>query len=312
MSRNSAHHEGRSGRFLSRSYFLIGPIIGAALMVMLTVSNFGSLPEQIIVSLLATILVNQFEIRYDGYQKSELESAIRRVPQMTPILVDIAERVSDLQRVYADSPLLTEALSRMERVFDEFGQLRDGIIVRGPADYQDLMKGARASARSLLAITNITGTAEAGNPTWWREGPGREYWDSNMKALARGVEVSRIFIYDSEISPGLNEVLNEQAKGGANIWTVPKSKLHDPSLLQNCAIFDEKIAWISDVNAYGEISKNILYVGQRRVRELREAYALCKSHADSFSPENNSSTTRQDVPTTQECDQSQGKSTPTN
>ncbi len=152
-------------------------------MVMLTVSNFGSLPEQIIVSLLATILVNQFEIRYDGYQKSELESAIRRVPQMTPILVDIAERVSDLQRVYADSPLLTEALSRMERVFDEFGQLRDGIIVRGPADYQDLMKGARASARSLLAITNITGTAEAGNPTWWREGPGREYWDSNMKAL---------------------------------------------------------------------------------------------------------------------------------
>ncbi|WP_162625345.1 hypothetical protein [Mycolicibacterium llatzerense] len=256
--------------------------------------------------------MNQFEIRYDGYQKSELESAIRRVPQMTPILVDIAERVSDLQRVYADSPLLTEALSRMERVFDEFGQLRDGIIVRGPADYQDLMKGARASARSLLAITNITGTAEAGNPTWWREGPGREYWDSNMKALARGVEVSRIFIYDSEISPGLNEVLNEQAKGGANIWTVPKSKLHDPSLLQNCAIFDEKIAWISDVNAYGEISKNILYVGQRRVRELREAYALCKSHADSFSPENNSSTTRQDVPTTQECDQSQGKSTPTN
>lgn len=275
-------NRGSASRMYSRAFFWLSPMIGAIVGLALAAANLGTAAEQIIITLLIAFFGIQLEMRYDAYKRSELQDALRQVPSLSPALVDIAERIGDLHRQYPDSPLVDESLARLEELFDDIGKLRDGMIVRGATDYQDLISAARAASASIVGVTNITGTGQAGNAAWWLEGPGREYWEANKSALSRDVRVSRVFVHDGAISDELKKVCNDQVEAGVSVWTIAKNKVWDPNLLQNFAVFDDRSAWLSDVNAHGEISANIFHVGSRRVGELRKYYALCKGHAESF------------------------------
>ncbi len=92
--------------------------------------------------------------------------------------------------------------------------------------------------RRMRAVTNI---AEFG-PEWWESPVGGAYWEANLQALARGVEIIRVFIATDRTDPGLLTILAEQRTAGVDVLVLDRAAVPE-ELHVNLVVWDESYAW---------------------------------------------------------------------
>jgi hypothetical protein len=247
---------------------LIGIVLSVALSVALDLTNAASGVE----SLLAALAGSTLALMLDSLVRAERRFQLRRVLDAAPWFGDavypLAESSHEIQRLYPHSAIIAETRHRFERLREDLAELSRGRIERDGTDYHYLLEPSLHVRHRIEAVTNLV--PENGRLAWWEGDDGRQYWRTNLDALARGVRITRIFTYQ-EMTPELERIIAEQRAAGVEAIAIPRE--HVPESLQmNFVIWDDGQAWEARLNARGAIVANIYTVNQHDLARLRTAF----------------------------------------
>lgn len=153
-----------------------------------------------------------------------------------------------------------------------------GQIVRGGTDLRDLISQTRACAAHIRATTTITTAAIQSGQSWWDAPGAQAYLEENKLAIARGVEIHRIFIVDV-FDEATQEFIRSQAELGVRASWALASSLAVP-YRTNVLVWDGKIGWKSLMATTGEVSENWLYTSEGDIRRLLAVYEACRENAN--------------------------------
>ena len=127
---------------------------------------------------------------------------------------------------------LERALSDLREHLDYF---QAGKARIDPTDAIHYAKVLVAGARDRFLATSYVH-----NDQWWNTTQGKEYQVGNCEAVARGVEVRRVFILESDSDPGLGDLIEAQVECGIEIRSVLRSTLRRAGVeVRDVVVVDE-------------------------------------------------------------------------
>jgi len=152
------------------------------------------------------------------------------------------------------------------KVFDEAYECHPGlgdICRKNFSDNQELFKEMVIRAQNkeykinnkeiienaLLLVNNankkILATSYVDDDKWWRGDSGRKYLEANEKAVKRGVEIERVFIFPNKNSfESSKDILNEHCKTGAHTKYINIKDVQGSEFNNDVIIIDDKFAGI--------------------------------------------------------------------
>lgn len=256
---------------------LVGIALSASLSAVLDLTNLATGVESLLAGLIGTAISLQVDALARAERRFELRGLVRGDPWLAAALTPIVEGTRQAVEAYPDTRIAAEARRRYERFRAETDQLRAGRIVRPDQDFQDLFGATGTATHRLEAVTNVMPRA-SGELSWWNSDAGRHHWRLNLDALARGVQITRIFIF-TELTPELRALVDRQRQAGVRVGLLPSATV-SRSLHVNAVLFDGTSAWEARMSAHGEISENVFTVNAGDLERLRDTFATCLSLAD--------------------------------
>ncbi|MFC7549214.1 hypothetical protein [Plantactinospora sp. GCM10030261] len=255
---------------------VVGILLSIALSIALDLSGAASGVESLLAGLMGTTISLLIDSIARAERRFHLRALVQGPPWLPTSVTSIAEGARAAVETYPGTPVAAEARRRCELLVAEMDQVRAGRIIRPGADSQDLFAGTRAVVSRLDAVTNVLPRA-SGELSWWRSGTGRDYWKTNLAALARGAEINRIFLF-AAMTDELRSLLDEQRDAGVRVFLLERGPA-TTELHVNLAIWDSAQAWESRFGADGEIRENRFTVNHADLRRLRDAFGTCLSLA---------------------------------
>lgn len=195
------------------STLVIGLVISGALAIIpaIVTSSSGSLSLLVgLVGISITLLVElitRVERRDDLMHRAfGVIDAFDRAPTIAPDLeaaVMGAAAIVESQNV----SFIEEAVQRAVALFrQEIDDLRRGEykVQTGSAA---LLTSQTRIAKSDIKATSVVTVDEA----WWNSFAGEEYWTENVRALERGINISRVYIFEGPPSARMMSIMRKQA-----------------------------------------------------------------------------------------------------
>ncbi|GAB3425270.1 hypothetical protein [Flindersiella endophytica] len=149
------------------------------------------------------------------------------------------------ERRFRDSPIDVVCRNTFARVASDVAQLSEGHI-KLPAHEKGFAIEVCGQMRHHLRALTI----ETVRPHFWLTPVGRQYFDAQREAVARGVRIDRVIVYE-DWHPELDAIANEQRSVGIHVYRV-KASLLTSDLQVNTGIWDEVCGFETEVNAGGE------------------------------------------------------------
>ncbi|MGW9195163.1 hypothetical protein [Micromonospora chersina] len=251
---------------------LVGVSLSVLLSVTLDLTNAATGVE----SLLAGLMGITISLVLDSLARAERRFHLRTLLDGPPWLVRATPQVAGALREAAERHAGTRVAAEAQRRFEEFRrqaeQLAAGRIVRPGDDDEDLVGATRDCAREMFGLTNVMPRV-SGELSWWRGDVGRRYWEANVAALARGVRITRVFVY-ATLSPDLSALVEAQRRAGVRVGLLPIGAV-SPHLHVNLAVWDGSSCWEGKMTAHGEISENEFSVHPADVERLTRVFRTC-------------------------------------
>lgn len=251
---------------------LVGISLSILLSVTLDLTNAATGVE----SLLAGLMGITISLVLDSLARAERRFHLRTLLDGPPWLVRATPQVAGALREAAERHAGTRVAAEAQRRFEEFRrqaeQLAAGRIIRPGDDDEDLVGATRDCAREMFGLTNVMPRV-SGELSWWRGDVGRRYWEANVAALARGVRITRVFVY-ATLSPELSELVEAQRRAGVRVGLLPIGAV-SPHLHVNLAVWDGSSCWEGRMTAHGEISENEFSVHPADVERLTRVFRSC-------------------------------------
>ncbi|MET7962837.1 hypothetical protein [Micromonospora zamorensis] len=255
---------------------LVGITLSITLSIALDLSNAASGVE----SLLAGLMGITISLLVDSLARAERRFHLRTLLDGPPWLVrtttELAGAMRDAAEQHAGTRVAVEAQRRYEQFRLEAEQLAEGRIIRRGDEDEDLIGATRTCVQRLDALTNVMPRA-SGELSWWRSEIGRRYWDTNVEALQRGVQITRVFVY-ARLSDELSALVEKQRAAGARVGLLPYGVV-SPQLHVNLALWDGSSCWEAHMTAHGEIGENQFSVNRTDVNRLTRVFDLCANAA---------------------------------
>ncbi|NES15013.1 MULTISPECIES: hypothetical protein [Micromonospora] len=255
---------------------LIGITLSIFLSVTLDLTNAATGVE----SLLAGLMGITISLLVDSLARAERRFHLRTLLDGPPWLVratpQLAAAIREAAERHAGTRVAVEAQHRYEEFRLEAEQLAAGRVIRRGDDDEDLVGATRDCARELLGLTNVMPRA-SGELSWWRGDVGRRYWEANVAALARGVRITRIFVF-ATLTDELTELVEKQRRAGVRVGLLPFGAV-STHLHVNLTIWDGSSCWEARMTAHGEISENQFSVNRADVDRLTRIFRLCADRA---------------------------------
>jgi len=248
-------------------------ILSAFLLQVFNVTDFG-------VSFVIGLSGMSLSAALDLIDRSEY-AAIFKAP---PWLRSEVARLGDLAQGVLERnvrALDDELRSVVTTAISEAGVLASGRLERDATDTRMLLDLVSRCEIRLAAMTNIAERGGASRLDWWQSEFGRRYWEANCQALARGVTIDRVFLYEV-LDDGLLDIVRIQREAGVNAYLI--EALAVPSQYRgNLAVFDDVCAWESRMDAYATITRNVFYYATsdiKRCKDLVDTLVVrAKAHA---------------------------------
>ncbi|MGW5669284.1 hypothetical protein [Micromonospora sp. NPDC003776] len=255
---------------------LIGITLSIFLSVTLDLTNAATGVE----SLLAGLMGITISLLVDSLARAERRFHLRTLLDGPPWLVRATPQLAGAVREAAERHAGTRVAAEAQRRYEEFRlaaeQLAAGRIIRPGDDDEDLVGATRDCARELLGLTNVMPRV-SGELSWWRGEIGRRYWEANLAALARGVRITRIFVY-ATLTDELTDLVEQQRRAGVRVGLLPFAAVGS-HLHVNLTLWDGSSCWEARMTAHGEISENQFSVNQADVDRLTRIFRLCADAA---------------------------------
>jgi hypothetical protein len=250
------------GTYLSPS-LVVGTLLSVATALLLLVFDVTDFGTSFIIGLSGTCLAAVLDL----IDRSEFATIFRAPSWLRSEVARLGE-------------LSQQVLARNVEVLDEelraivTRAVRDAEVVAGGrferdgTDNRHMLDLVAKCERRLSATTNIARGKGASRLEWWESEFGKRYWQENVKALARGVTIERVFIYEA-LDDRLSELVERQRRAGVHACLIEADSV--PSAYRtNVAVFDTSCAWEARMDAYSLITHNVFSYGPVDIRRTQE------------------------------------------
>ncbi|MDP9794617.1 hypothetical protein J2S43_003129 [Catenuloplanes nepalensis] len=251
-----------------------GVAASAALGVALNLVDWAGPGEAILVALAGSTLAFVVGAGLRAERRAEIRDQVDAVPALRPELTRILELTGRISAQYPDRNARDELRRRCRHFVEELEGLSRGQLRTASWDAAQLVERTQQCRRRMQAVTNIT----AVGPDWWTATLGRDYWRANTAAIARGVQITRVFIVADRTEPAFAALLAEQSAAGVRTLVLDHADA-PRDLLVNMVIWDDSHAWQAEMNPFGGISGNIFHHDPGTVRRLRDLADACVERA---------------------------------
>jgi hypothetical protein len=274
-------------RTVRRRHFKADPIaLGSVAISIVATVILGALKsvsaiDAAIVGLLIIAIGLVLELRYSEERREHLEKLLDCSTWLRASIAALAGVVNDISRDTQSEILMEEASRRFESFHGEMDQLQRGMIARGGSDATDLLRGIAECRAFCNAVTYLARDTDR-SASWWAREVGRTYWQENLTAIARNVQITRVFIID-EFTEDVRAVLAEQAQAHVDVRYVLSDHLAEVEH-NNFAIFDSHRAWEAKMNTNGVIVQNLFHLSRHELQRLNESFRVCLAHSTRYVP----------------------------
>jgi hypothetical protein len=200
---------------------------------------------ELALSAMGLVLGAQIELsRRLDRREERRDAAGRLIGEMEELPPSVGAKVRENLRLIAaaarrdrdETAYLRRALD--ERLADQqhwLHQLNSGVIEVDSDDTQLLFEWTN-KARRALRTTLVTHS----DVHWWRSRTGSAFWQANLRAMARGVEVERIFVYEA-LTPNVVALMREHDAAGVRVLAVAIDGLRAELLIDVCVFDDDRV-----------------------------------------------------------------------
>lgn len=260
-------------------------LVGILLSVLLAAFSWGladaSVADSVIFGLIGVVLSVQFEILVRHEEHYEFAELLSGSGWFYELIKSVAADGKIIATRFRDTPIESEARDLLQGICLDFANLRLGRLCRPPDDVHYLMKHTRDAKSLIRAVTNFgQGT---GDPRWWREGPGRPYFNENIAAVQRKVSIQRIIIYSEGEQDYALRLAALHHEAGIEVKLALREELQ-PRQKINFAVWDESVSWELQMNADGDPISNVYCVGPADVRRLTETHRVLWDNSTAYAP----------------------------
>jgi hypothetical protein len=160
------------------------------------------------------------------------------------------------------------------KMLDNFGDMKKGSLFIDPNPIQRIA----LQMMRRYAKTRVIATSSA--PDWWNDDFGRDYEKANLELRARGVSVTRIFLYnDEKEKTNLLEHLQSQKKAGIEVLLAPISK---SMRAEDYIVIDDAYAGVLQLGIDRSPANVQFQFDPRRVNEVKALVEDIRRRAQSF------------------------------
>ena len=159
--------------------------------------------------------------------------------------------------------------------------MADGKLVSRRTRMKDFSLELIKIAKSMIFAT------DTGNIAYWRETYMQDYFELNVKAIKRGVKITRIFIYPLRDLRKNEDILQQHQNAGIDVYFVDSGKL-PKDLVGDYMVVDGKMANYIEFSPDGHVLGNVLSIKQEQVGEFGKRFEVIMQYAKQISVLQNS------------------------
>jgi len=134
------------------------------------------------------------------------------------------------------------------------------------------------ASKGLRYAEKCACTVALGSMEYWRSAPGRKYMHANMRAIQRGVRITRIFVqYPDELRQH-RDIISQMLQMGVSLYAVSPDEV--PSeLKRDMNILDKKILVHLELTNDGNIREDIITIDPVKVKRALDDFEKLKGFA---------------------------------
>jgi hypothetical protein len=258
---------------------VIGTLVSVALGVLFYLRQDLAPALATVAGVLGLVITLQVQAmlqdRRDAEHQSRVGSMIAAIEEI-PWLPDVMEPALQAARHVEHEFEGTPAVNICREAFDRcLGTLVD--LDRGhfstPYGDRGLFLSLIKNTRRMMCATSVP----AVDFDWWLEPAGRQYWKAQVDALAQGVTIRRVFIYQTWPSE-LDALAREQAEAGVVVRRIHNDRL-PPSLRIITAIWDGRCGHELSYTAGGDATADSFTVSATDLERLTRQFEAIERNA---------------------------------
>jgi hypothetical protein len=222
-------------------------LVSAFLLLLFDVTDFG---VSFVIGLTGTTLAAVVDL----IDRNEY-AAVFRAPQWLRHEVARLGQASQAVLAHGVTALDDELRAVVTRAAGDVELLANGRMERNASDTRHMLVLTAGASRRIAAVTNMNQRDGSSRVAWWSTDFGQRYWQANVDALARGVAVDRVFVYE-RLDDGLEALAEEQRRAGVNVYLMDAAGLA-PQYRTNLIVWDDTCTWEARMDAYANITGNL-------------------------------------------------------
>lgn len=225
----------------------------------------------LLIGLLGTIISLLVDIIYRLERDSTLSSQLANIPWLRDAIDEIARSLNTISGETRLLPFMEYARRDIKRCAHTTAGMASGQMRARVGD--EVLVRQTDLARKIIRACSV----QTMDMPRWISDLGSKYWEANLRALQRKVRIERVFIYE-DWTADLKRIVDQQADAGVHVWVV-ESKLVDPSLRVDMAVWDDAFTYHFELNSEGDPIENIYSVNEVDIARRVDQMELLKSVA---------------------------------
>lgn len=223
-------------------------------------------------------------VKLEGlYRANEsLIGEIEKFPGSRKFIEHLVDAATDIFHGQHGDALSSELQKVLDETAEQVEDLRKGHVIRPASNTWDLASQTDLCLKTLDAVTNLASASVTSGTTWWMTSPGVSYWESNVRAIARGVSIRRVFVID-DLTAEIRKILELHASEGIRVYYV-LSRTLGPQKRINVALWDGRVAWRGYWNAEGQNIANHLVFNGSEVAKIKDIFEDVLLESSQFRP----------------------------
>jgi len=204
--------------------------------------------------------------------------AIEKIPWLPDLMAPMLRAAKHVEREYGKTPAQDACRAAFEECLRTLSDLERGHF-RAPYGDNGIFHGIITNTKRLMCATSIP----SADLRWWVSPVGRQYWEVQLEALRRGVEIRRVFIYQ-EWTDELDTLAREQVTAGVKVRRVQTDQL-SAGMRVISAVWDDTCGHELSYNAGGTAVYDSFTVSPSDIHRLRQQFEMIERSAVEFDPQ---------------------------
>jgi hypothetical protein len=226
----------------------------------------------LVITLQIEVLLRKRDEALGATRQQRLMSRIEASPWLPETLDEMLKALASLEHSYRGGVVAELARDSLDTALETLRGLSRGRVEASIEDNSLIFELTREAAHTIRAIS-----VESVDLDWWHSPAGQRYWDLNVEARVRSVDVERIFVYRTWTKRH-DDLASKQCAVGIRVLRVQQEQLPAP-LRVDMIVWDSLCGWVAQVNATGDAVTNSYRFEARDVNRMQERYVEVRSAA---------------------------------